>query len=66
MKEHSFLKQCFAGSSLDTIWGYFQQVSAENQQKVPPKLCQVKIVQKTVLKMNGLQQKTYLNFTFLF
>ena len=33
-KVHSFLKQGFARSALDTIWGYFQLMSAEVSLKV--------------------------------
>ena len=33
---HSFLKQCFAQSSIDTIWWYLQLMTADNQLKVPP------------------------------
>ena len=49
---HSFLKQSFARSSLDIIWGVlsadFQLTPAEST----PKLCQVKILQNTFLEMS--------------
>ena len=41
MKANSFSKQYFAGSSLYTIWRYFQQVSAEESLKISRKYPQI-------------------------
>ena len=53
---HSFLKQYFARSSAETILGDFQLRSALRLARKPAKsttkLCQMKIVQNTALKMN--------------
>ena len=58
-KVHSFLKQCFAQSSIDTIWAYFQLIltSGDINQKYST-LFQLNL-SKTVLKWNDFRKPTH-------
>ena len=55
-KVHSFLSQCFARSSVGIFWWYFQLMLACKSAESTTRLCQLKIVQNTFLKINGLKQ----------